>query len=197
MTLFGLWHAAKWTFIVFGVYHGLLLVMHRLSQRTKRRFFIRLPRYLGVFLAWGTTFLLVSLGYVIFRAIDLTQALAMFRAVFSPGAYRHFALPRSFYILTLAISTGYFVFAAGHALLLSWRARYSEAISSRTQPVGGFWRLSFINFALIIGGLFDFFAAKLWWWFAPALSILAIFAGLTIYTQRTDIAVTPFIYTVF
>src|SRR5215813_2039037 len=29
MTLFGLWHGAKLTFIVFGIYHGLILVLHR------------------------------------------------------------------------------------------------------------------------------------------------------------------------
>ena len=56
MTIFGLWHGAKWTYIVYGVYHGLVLVMHRLGQRMKRQFSVRLPRYLGAFLSWGTTF---------------------------------------------------------------------------------------------------------------------------------------------
>src|SRR5438034_7287271 len=70
MTVFGLWHGAKWTFIIFGVYHGLLLIGHRLGQQMKRRFSIRLPRYLGGFLAWGTTFLLLSLGFILFRAND-------------------------------------------------------------------------------------------------------------------------------
>jgi alginate O-acetyltransferase complex protein AlgI len=197
MTVFGLWHGAKWTFIIFGFYHGLLLVMHRLGQRTKQRLPIRLPHYLGMFLAWGTTFLLVSLGFILFRANDLTEALSMFRAVFSPDAYRHFAMPRSFYIVTCAVTIGYFVFTAGHSLLLSWGARYGQAIREPTQPVGAFWQVRLTNCTLIIGALFDFFRARLWWWFAPALSILAVFAGLAIYNHRADVAVTPFIYTVF
>ena len=197
MTLFGLWHGAKWTFIVFGVYHGLLLVIHRLGQQTKRRLSIRLPRYLGVFLAWGITFLLVSLGYVIFRAHDLTQVLLMLRSVFSPGAYRHFAMPRNFYLLTSAVAIGYFVFTAGCSWLHYWRARYNETISKRAEPVGGFRRVTFSSFTLVIGALFDFFATRLWWWFAPAVSIIAVCVGLAFYTQRAVIAVTPFIYTLF
>ena len=197
MTLFGLWHGAKWTFIVFGVYHGLLLVVHRLVQRTKQRFPVRLPRYLGVFVAWGATFLLVSLGYILFRANDLTEALSMFRSVFSPGAYLHFAMPRNFYILTLAMPIGYFVFTAGHSLLRSCRALYRNAMSERSEPAEGLWAVNLTSLTLIIGALVDFFAARLWWWFAPALSILAVFIGVAIYTQKAVITVTPFIYTLF
>ena len=197
MVLFGLWHGAKWTFIIFGLYHGVLLVGYRLCQRIKPRFPIRLPSYVGLFGAWGTTFLLVSLGFVLFRANDLTEALAMFRSVISPGAYRHFAMPRTFYILTSAIAIGYFVFTAGHSLLLSWGARYAKAINERTQPMGGFSRVNLTNLTLIIGALFEFLSLRLWWWFAPAVSILAVFVAVAIYTQRAAISVTPFIYTVF
>jgi len=50
---------------------------------------------------------------------------------------------------------------------------------------------------LIIGALFDFFTGRLWWWFAPALSVLVFLVGLVIYTREAVIAVTPFIYTLF
>jgi len=197
MTLFGLWHGAKGTFIVFGVYHGLLLVMHRLGQRTKQRFPVRLPRYLAVFLAWGATFLLVSLGYILFRANDLSEALSMFRSVFSPSAYQHFAMPRNFYMLILVFAIGYFIVTAGHSVLLSWAARYRKAMSERTEPAEGLWAMNFTRLTLIIGALVDFFAVRLWWWLAPALSILAVFVGVAIYAQKGVITVTPFIYTLF
>src|SRR5213594_2504550 len=197
MTLFGLWHGAKWTFIVYGVYHGLVLVMHRLGQQMKRQFSVRLPRYLAAFLSWGTTFMLVSVGFIFFRANDLTQAWTMLRAVFTPAAYGRFAMPRNFYILTSTIAVGYFVVTAGHSWLLSWRARYSEAMSTRREPAEGLWPASLTGITLIIGALFDFFTGRLWWWFAPALSILAVFVGLAIYNESGVIAVTPFIYTLF
>ena len=196
MTLFGLWHGAKWTFIVYGVYHGVVLVMHRLGQHMKRQFSVRLPHYLGVFLSWGTTFALISVGFIFFRANDLAQAWTMLGAVFTPAAYRHFAMPRNFYLLTCTIAVGYFVVTAGYSLLLSWRAR-SEAMSVRREPAEGKWPLAVADFALIAGALCNFFTKRLWWWLAPALSILALLVGLAIHTRRAVIAVTPFMYTLF
>jgi hypothetical protein len=190
MTLFGLWHGAKWTFIVYGLYHGLVLVMHRLGQQMKRQFSVRLPRYVGAFLSWVTTFALISVGFIFFRANDLTQAWMMLSAVLTPTAYWHFAMPRTFYMLTSTIAVGYFVVTAGHALLLSWRARYSEAMSKRREPAAGKWPVTVADFTLIIGTLFDFFTARLWWWLAPALSILAFLVGLVMHTRRSVIAVT-------
>ncbi len=197
MALFGLWHGAKWTYIVYGVYHGLLLVMHRLGQQVKRRLSVRLPRYVGAVLSWGTTFVLVAVGFIFFRANDLTQAWTMLRAVVTPAAYGNFAMPRSIYVLTLAMAVGYFAVTAGHSLLLSWRARYREAMSERKEPIGGKWPVPVSNFALMMGGLFEFFSGRLWWWFAPALSVLALLVGLVMYTRDAVIAVTPFIYTLF
>ena len=198
MTLFGLWHGAKWTYIVYGVYHGLILVIHRLGQRMKRQLSVRPPRYVGAFLSWGITFALISVGFILFRAYDLTQAWTMLSAVFTPTAYGRFAMPRSFYILTSAMAVGYFVVTAGHSLLLSWRARYTEAMGLRGEFAEGRWPVSVANnFTLIIGALFDFFTERLWWWLAPALSIVAFWVGLVIHTERTAIAVTPFIYTLF
>src|SRR5437867_5996768 len=101
MTLFGLWHGARLTFIIYGVYHGVLLVMHRLAQRMTRRLSIlRPPRFLARFLSWGATFLLVSLGFVWFRANSVSEGVSMFTSVFSPRAYGQFAMPHDFYILT-------------------------------------------------------------------------------------------------
>jgi alginate O-acetyltransferase complex protein AlgI len=197
MTLFGLWHGAQWTFIGYGLYHGLGLVMHRLGQRIKRQFSVRLPRYLGAFLSWGTTFVLLSVGFIFFRANDLTQVWTMLRAIFTPAAYGRFAMPRHFYMLTATIVVGYFVVTAGHSLLLSWKARYREAISERREAAESQWPVIITNFTLIIGALFDFFTGRLWWWLAPALSILAFLAVLVIHTRRAVIAVTPSIYTLF
>jgi hypothetical protein len=121
----------------------------------------------------------------------------MLRAVLTPAAYGRFVMPRSFYILTSTMAAGYFVVTAGYALLLSWRARYSAAMSERREPAEGTWPVPIANFTLIIGALCDFFAGRLWWWFAPALSILAVFVSLAIYNQTGVIAVTPFIYTLF
>jgi D-alanyl-lipoteichoic acid acyltransferase DltB (MBOAT superfamily) len=66
MLLGGLWHGAGWTFIVWGAYHGLLLVLNR--AWTSRR--LPLPAALGRLL----TFLAVVVGWVVFRSETLLRA---------------------------------------------------------------------------------------------------------------------------
>jgi hypothetical protein len=171
--------------------------MHRLGQQMKRQFSVRLPRYEGAFLSWVTTFALIAIGFIFFRANDMTQAWTMLKAIFTPAAYGHFAMPRHFYMLTSTIAVGYFVVTAGYALLLSWRARYRTAMSEHRELAEGQRPVSVAACPFMIGALCDFFTERLWWWLAPVLTILAFWVGLVLYTQRAMIAVTPFMYTVF
>jgi alginate O-acetyltransferase complex protein AlgI len=76
MLLGGLWHGAKWNFVAWGAYHGLLLGAERIGG--KRSVYERLPRPLRI----GMTFLLVLLSWVLFRAEDLTAALHYYSAMF-------------------------------------------------------------------------------------------------------------------
>jgi alginate O-acetyltransferase complex protein AlgI len=75
----GLWHGANWTFIVWGAYHGAFVSADHLWLR---RIWPRLPVWVGVTI----TFLLVTVGWVIFRATNLTQAFDMLRLLFEPSA---------------------------------------------------------------------------------------------------------------
>lgn len=64
MALGGLWHGANWTFLVWGLVHGIGLVAAR-----------RLPAVpLPVAAKVGITFLFVTLAWVLFRAPDLDAA---------------------------------------------------------------------------------------------------------------------------
>jgi len=65
----GLWHGASWNFIIWGLYHGLFLLMERagLAKRLER-----LPAIVGHVYA----LLVVLVGWVFFRAADLSSAVA-------------------------------------------------------------------------------------------------------------------------
>jgi alginate O-acetyltransferase complex protein AlgI len=76
MLLGGLWHGAKWNFIVWGGYHGLLLGYER--WRDKQSVYESFPRPLRI----GLTFLLVLFSWVLFRANNLTDAWQYFGAMF-------------------------------------------------------------------------------------------------------------------
>ena len=64
----GFWHGAEWTFIVWGIYHGFFLVIERMGLL---KFLNNVPQILSVLL----TFLIVSIGWVLFRAEKLSVGL--------------------------------------------------------------------------------------------------------------------------
>ena len=70
--LTGFWHGANWTFLVWGLYHGALLIIERGFHLD------RPPTHAGhVVLRRALTMLLVILGWVFFRSTDMSQALTM------------------------------------------------------------------------------------------------------------------------
>jgi alginate O-acetyltransferase complex protein AlgI len=71
----GLWHGAAWGFVIWGLYHGLFLVLERLYLH---RILQRIPRILTV----GYTFLLVSLGWLFFDH-GFSEALEIIKILFS------------------------------------------------------------------------------------------------------------------
>jgi alginate O-acetyltransferase complex protein AlgI len=76
MLLGGLWHGAKWNFVLWGAFHGLLLAYER--WRSKRSVYARLPRPFRI----GLTFFLMLLSWVLFRADDLTAAGEYYQSMF-------------------------------------------------------------------------------------------------------------------
>ncbi len=76
--LCGLWHGAQWTFLVWGLYHGGLLIIERLTGMRN----IEVTSH--VFLRRFLTLILITIGWVIFRAKNLGQAWEFLIAMFLP-----------------------------------------------------------------------------------------------------------------
>lgn len=78
MVVVGLWHGANWTFAVFGLYHGLLFVPLILSGAFMKKAKLKTNRLgLPVLKDFGKmllTFMLVTVGLIIFRAESIEQA---------------------------------------------------------------------------------------------------------------------------
>jgi len=78
--LTGFWHGAEWTFLVWGLFHGGLLVIERLTG-----YGASTPtRVADVVARRAVTLLLVAIGWVFFRAERLGDALAYLRTMFVP-----------------------------------------------------------------------------------------------------------------
>jgi alginate O-acetyltransferase complex protein AlgI len=75
MLLGGLWHGANWTFVLWGAWHGAFLVMERYWTQ----------RFGGPLLSGGLavakTMLIVIVGWVLFRAVDIAEAGRMLYAM--------------------------------------------------------------------------------------------------------------------
>ena len=80
MLLGGLWHGANWTFLIWGAWHGTWLAIERACGVNAA------PKVINP-LKWLFTFLLVMLGWVIFRAENLDIAWRMYSAMFNPAIF--------------------------------------------------------------------------------------------------------------
>lgn len=87
MTVVGLWHGASMTMIVWGAYHGCLLILERLARRVAGQTSGMFTAFQGggvlgfIGRAVGTfvTFFAVCMGWIIFRAEDFSSASLVFR----------------------------------------------------------------------------------------------------------------------
>ncbi|MCU7931863.1 MAG: MBOAT family protein [Candidatus Thiodiazotropha sp. (ex Codakia rugifera)] len=90
MFLGGLWHGANWTFAVWGLAHGIILVVyHALEPVTKK---VLLPGIVGKVVAAVIFFHLVCITWLLFRAENLGQAVAMFGQLFHSFTMTDFSL---------------------------------------------------------------------------------------------------------
>lgn len=80
MTLGGLWHGASWNFVIWGIYHGLALIIHREFQLVKESISWLKNLFqskLGSFLSLALTFHVVCIGWVFFRVQDIRTAFSI------------------------------------------------------------------------------------------------------------------------
>lgn len=72
----GLWHGAAWTFVVWGLYQGLLLIFERFI---KNNLSYEASGIFGIFV----TFFLTMVGWVVFRSETFTQCWYFLQTMFS------------------------------------------------------------------------------------------------------------------
>lgn len=81
----GLWHGANWTFAVWGLYHGGLMIGEILLEKAGAS---RSQTGWRKAVSVAGTFLLVTLGWIFFRSERLSQAAMLFGRLFSSWNFR-------------------------------------------------------------------------------------------------------------
>ncbi len=92
MVIGGFWHGASWMYVIWGAYHGLLLVAHKVISKVWK-----LPEGLAgrpevKVLNIAITFMLVVAGFTLFRAPDLETVAVMGQQIF--GDFHLSVLPQ-------------------------------------------------------------------------------------------------------
>ena len=125
MLLGGLWHGANWTFIAWGAWQGLWLVLERLSG--KKSWYAWAPKPFQI----AGTFVIALFGWVLFRATDLTSAVAYAQSMV--GLQDGMTLTVSSLQLTALIAGAVVVWAMPTTQRLVYRA--SPFFSLSIQPL--------------------------------------------------------------
>jgi alginate O-acetyltransferase complex protein AlgI len=177
MVIFGLWHKATIPFVLFGCYHGVLLIAHRQVQQVERRFDWNFSGKAWTLLSWVVTMALVNLGWLFFRANSLAQADRMFAAVASPLSYSHHTLHQTLYGLVAALALAYAVSL--------WVIDYLDTRAGRLQSTLAGSRADVISIAL----------RERWVWLAPMWGMACVLM-LTLMPRQSH-AANVFMYRFF
>ena len=70
----GIWHGAGWNFIIWGMLHGICILIHRIWKNSGRK--------LNKFVGWFITMNLVNIFWVFFRATNLHDAIKVIKGIF-------------------------------------------------------------------------------------------------------------------
>jgi len=75
MVLGGLWHGAAWNYVVWGIYHGFLLSIHRLLKPYLEKISFKVSIFNDVWFSFKllSMLILTLFGWLIFRANNLSQ----------------------------------------------------------------------------------------------------------------------------
>jgi D-alanyl-lipoteichoic acid acyltransferase DltB (MBOAT superfamily) len=170
MILFGLWHRASVLFVLWGCYHGVLLVLHRQVQQVQRKFDWTSPSVLWTAISWVATITLVSLGWIFFRANSLVEARQMLSAVLSPASYFPHFISGSLYVLVMALAVGYGIVL----LVIEALDRYSVEPETSDAGVGS--------------GMIALIARNRWFWIPPLYVLALLLVVIVTHTRGVDAA---------
>jgi alginate O-acetyltransferase complex protein AlgI len=133
MSACGLWHGAGWTFVLWGVFHGIGLLLCTYYQRWGRP--------LPAPIAWSVTMLFVIVGWVLFRSPTVADTFTFLAAMTGARGFSGTFDGASTIALAAAISV---VMPSSHDLLKKWLVPNPLVASALTA--------GFVYLVLVVGG---------------------------------------------
>ena len=127
----GLWHGAAFTFVLWGLLHGIYQVLGALLMPVKKKIYSVIPKKNVILQLVRTlfTFVLVCVGWVFFRANTVSDALFIFKQMLTPGVFDPFSLGLSTPMLNAVIAAAVVLFAVD---FLNRRQKITDFVNSHT-----------------------------------------------------------------
>ena len=134
----GFWHGAEWTFIFWGAYHGLFLILDRL-------FLIKTLSKLGKLSNVLFTFLITIIGWVFFRANSISDATVYLQKMFSLTTSNYTLLFNKEFVFTMFLAAifSFFTFTSKGQIL-------HDKLFNPKPSVQLFTSLSVVSVVLIV-----------------------------------------------
>lgn len=135
--LSGLWHGASWTFVVWGAYHGLFLVLERAGLKA---FYDKIGKIPSTII----TFIIVIIGWVFFRLETLPEAFTYIGRMFAfqpgnPGAFN----VEFYFFFVLAFIFAFFAYT-------SWGQKIQDMVYFTEYSVKRYYAFTAIVLVLLV-----------------------------------------------
>ena len=136
--LTGLWHGANWTFVIWGLFHGFFSFLEEFIPKIRK-----LPRVIGhIYLI-----IVVTVGFVIFRADSMSQAIGMIGKMFTGFSFAPETMSLWWQQMTpyfIVMFVAAVLLAGGAQNILEKKIKKSEDIKTgKTLEIAGY-ALSFL-----------------------------------------------------
>jgi D-alanyl-lipoteichoic acid acyltransferase DltB (MBOAT superfamily) len=117
MLLGGLWHGAKWTFVIWGGLHGSVLALERIWARVRPKGFPRLPKVIAILI----TFHIVVVGWIFFRAESFDAAIVYLKGIGTAGVASNVLTPLACVLILFGMAIHFTPANLGQRLALQIR----------------------------------------------------------------------------
>jgi D-alanyl-lipoteichoic acid acyltransferase DltB (MBOAT superfamily) len=141
--IMGLWHGANWTFVLWGLFHAVLIFIERMLSPVRERSKVLSSSLVG----WGFTIPIAMLGWIPFRASNVADSLSMFAKVLTPSSYAQMALRENSYLVA-------FILFAAVTMSYVYKAYLEEKINERPALR---YTFNTVQFAVMFVLVFTFF----------------------------------------
>ena len=119
----GLWHGAAWGYLVWGIWHGIFVLLERYFGKKFKN--IKIPGIIG----WAYTMLVIFIGFVVFKLEEIPPALEYLSVMFGIKKTQYTAFGPAFYLDNKVI----FIFVVSVLACLPWKEYFMTFTSKHSE----------------------------------------------------------------